>query len=51
MNLLMLILVFLGIVVSFSIAYFFWRLVPKIQDLEKNESKTNNKDRPEKRID
>jgi hypothetical protein len=48
MNLLMLILVFLGIAVSFSIAYFFWRLVPKIQDLELNESKVINKDRPEK---
>ena len=44
MNLLMLILVFLGIAVSFSIAYFFWRLVPKIQDLEQDESKAIKKD-------
>ena len=41
MNLLMLILVFLGIFVSFSIAYFFWRLIPKINRLEEqsNEAK------------
>ena len=47
MNLLMLILVFLGIFVSFSIAYFFWRLIPKINKLEEQGNEMKRIETPE----
>jgi len=47
MNLLMLILIFLGIFVSCSIAYFFWRLIPKINKLEQQSNQAKKMESPE----